>query len=182
MMFKSGSHPDFDNGRRYVYHNTMLQAQGEGAKFGLGGARGVMGTGEAQRIRNTVTRNNIWHTWRPFDQKWSPWDDNTWSGRDNAFGWDLYNGSPGSSIRNAINAVPTYAAGSGWKSEAAGQYQLARGTPGHDQGVPIPNFNDGYSGAAPDVGAHEGGRPAMRFGIAASPASAAGAKAAVRSR
>ncbi len=57
-----------------------------------------------------------------------------------------------------------------------GQYQLATGTPGYDQGVRIANFNDGFLGTAPDVGAHEGGSAAMKFGLAASsgPAIAAG--------
>ena len=174
MMFKSGSHPDFENGRRYIYHNTMLQAQEAGAKYGLGGAAGVMGTGDGERIRNTITRNNIWHTWRPFDEKWRAWDDTIFAGRDNDFGWDLYNGTPGASIRNAINGVPAYASGNGWKSEAGGQYQLAAGTPGYDQAVRIPNFNDRYGGAAPDVGAHEAGLARMKFGIAASTQSAAG--------
>ncbi len=49
-------------------------------------------------------------------------------------------------------------------------YQLASGTPGYDQGLRIPNFNDGYLGAAPDVGAAEAGAPAMKFGIAAASA------------
>jgi hypothetical protein len=174
MMFKAGSHPEHGHGRRYVYHNTMLQAQGAGAKYGLGGAAGVMGTGEAQRIRNTVSRNNIWHTWRPFNERWRAWADSIYAGSDNDFGWDLYNGTPGAGIRNAVNAVPTYASGHGWKSEAGGQYQLAAGTPGHDQGVRIANFNDAYGGAAPDVGAHEAGLARMRFGIAASAGPAAG--------
>jgi hypothetical protein len=173
-MFKAGSHPDFDNGRRYVYHNTMLQAQEAGAEFTLGGAMGVSGTGEQGRIRNTVTRNNIWHTWHPYDYLFAPWDETIQAGSDNDFGWDLYNGTPGSSIRNAIIATPTYASGNGWKSEERGSYQLAAGTPGHDAGVRIPNFNDSFKGAAPDVGAHESGADRMKFGLAASPGSAAG--------
>jgi hypothetical protein len=175
MMFKAGSHPDFENGRRYVYHNTMLQAQAAGSSYPLGGAAGVMGTGDGERIRNTVTRNNIWHTWRPFDAQWRGWDDTLFVGRDNDFANDLYNGTPGADIRSAINATPAYASGSGWKSESGGQYQLAAGTPGFDQGVRIANFNDAYAGKAPDVGASEAGLPAMKFGIAASTGSAVGA-------
>ena len=173
-MFKAGSHPDFADGRRYIYHNTMLQATGEGAQFPLGGSTGLSGTGDGERMRNTVTRNNIWHTWRPFDIRVRTWEDTVQADPGNDFGWDLYNGSAGASIRKAINATPTYAAGTGWKSEQGGMYQLAPGTPGFDQGIPIPNFNDGYKGAAPDVGAHESGTARMKFGIAASSQSAAG--------
>jgi hypothetical protein len=173
-MFKAGSHEDFADGRRYIYHNTMLQAQDKAAQFPLGGATGLMGTGESGRIRNTVTRNNIWHTWRPFDYAWRSWDDTIQAGPGNDFGWDMYNGSGGASIRNPIVAVPAYAASNGWKSEQGGMYQLAPGTPGHDQGIPIPNFNDLYKGAAPDVGAHESGRERMRFGIGASAGPAVG--------
>jgi hypothetical protein len=86
----------------------------------------------------------------------------------------MYNGSPGTTIVNGIHATPTYRSGHGWQSESGGQYQLQPGTPGADQGVAIPNFNDGFLGAAPDVGAAEGGAAAMKFGIAASPGSAVG--------
>jgi hypothetical protein len=173
-MFKAGSHADFADGRRYIYHNTMLQAQEEGSQFTLGGSTGLSGTGESERIHNTVTRNNIWHTWRPFDIRVRSWEDTLQAGPDNDFGWDLYNGTEGSSVRKPIIATPIYAPGNGWKSEQGGRYELAAGTPGHDQGIVIPNFNDLYKGAAPDVGAHESGLERMKFGIAASPQSAAG--------
>ena len=168
-MFKSGSNPAFANGRRYVFHNTMLQATGEGAvQWTLGGSGGIGGTGPTTPLRNTVTKNNIWHVWRP-----------TWSaiyepGPDNSHERDMYNGSPGATIVNGIKATPTYRPANGWQSESGGLYQLQAGTPGADQGVLIPNFNDGYLGAAPDVGAAEGGAPAMKFGVAASPGSAVG--------
>jgi hypothetical protein len=173
-MFKAGSHPDFPDGRRYIYHNTMLQAQDPAAEFPLGGALGVAGTSDSQRIRNTVTRNNVWHTWRPYDFRWRPYDDGIQADSGNDFGWDLYNGTDGTSIRSAIIATPTYAPGNGWKSEQGGMYQLALDTPGYNQGIPIPNFNDGFRGSAPDVGAHETGSAKMKFGIAASAGSAAG--------
>jgi len=44
-------------------------------------------------------------------------------------------------------------------------YQLDSSSPGCDAGVVIPNFNDDYQGAAPDVGAHEAGSPRMEFGV-----------------
>jgi hypothetical protein len=173
-MFKAGSHPDFRDGRRYIYHNTMLQARDGTSEFPLGGAMGVAGASAGQRVRNTVTRNNIWHTWRPYDYRWRPFDDAIQADAGNDFGWDLYNGTDGTSIRSAIIATPTYAPGNGWKSEEGGMYQLALDTPGVNQGVRIPNFNDAYRGSAPDVGAAENGTGRMKFGIAASAGSATG--------
>jgi hypothetical protein len=49
---------------------------------------------------------------------------------------------------------------------------LAPNSPGYDRGARLANFNDNFTGAAPDMGAAEAGRPAMRFGLrAATPAS-----------
>ena len=36
--------------------------------------------------------------------------------------------------------------------------------PAIDKGVRLPGFNDDFSGAAPDIGAFETGRPPLRFG------------------
>ena len=66
---------------------------------------------------------------------------------------------------NGIAGTPVYAAGNGWSSESGGRYSLAAGSPGYDQGTRIPNFNDGFLGAGPDIGAHEAGGPAMSFGV-----------------
>jgi len=159
-LFKSGSSTDFGNGRRYLFHNTMLQAQQSGCQYGLGGGAGVGGTGDTQLVHNTVSMNNIYHLWKPNAIGYQ-------IGTDNTFQNDMYNGSAGIAIISGINATPTYAAGNGWQSESGGQYALASGTPGYDQGARIPNFNDGYLGAAPDVGAAEAGAPAMKFGVAA---------------
>ena len=161
-MFKAGSDASLGDGRRYIFHNTMLQASEPGAAYGLGGSAGVSGTGSTRLIHNTVTRNNIWHLWRAWEAIYD-------EGPDNDFGFDMYNGNPGATIVSGIRATPAYAPGHGWQSESGGQYQLVPGTPGYDQGTRIANFNDAFVGAAPDIGAHEGGSAAMRFGIAASP-------------
>lgn len=42
-----------------------------------------------------------------------------------------------------------------WVSPATGDVRLQPGSPAIDAGVPIPGFNDGYAGAAPDLGAFE---------------------------
>jgi hypothetical protein len=159
-FFKSGSSSDFGNGRRYLFHNTMLQAQQSGCSYGLGGGAGVGGTGDSQLVHNTISMNNIYHLWKPNGMVYQVAGDNTFQN-------DMYNGSAGTSVIAGINATPTYASGNGWSSEANGAYALAAGTPGFDGAVRIPNFNDGFVGAAPDVGAAEAGAPAMKFGLAA---------------
>jgi hypothetical protein len=155
-FFKSGSSADFGNGRRYIFHNTMLQAADGVSQYGLGGGAGVGGTGNSQLVHNTISMNNIYHLWKPNSAVYQVGDDNT-------FQSDMFNGNMGTAVINGINATPTYATGNGWQSESGGQYQLAAGTPGVDQGTRIPNFNDNFLGTAPDVGAAESGAPAMKF-------------------
>jgi len=65
---------------------------------------------------------------------------------------------------NGLVGTPIYAPGHGWTNEAGGNYQLDSTSPGYNRGVRIPNFNDAFSGSAPDMGAHESGTPAMKFG------------------
>ncbi len=167
-FFKSGSSSSLGYGRRYFFHNTMLQAVQSGLAYTLGGGYGMGGTGSTQLIQNTHSKNNIYHLWKPKSAFYQ-------TGTTNEIMNDMYNGTAGdASIVNGINAAPTYAAGHGWQSEAGGNYQLASGSPGYDRGARIPNFNDGFTGAAPDVGAHEGATASMKFGIAASPGSAVG--------
>jgi hypothetical protein len=142
-MFKAGSDAGFANGRRYVFHNTTLQAQGEGAYNGLGASAGMGGTASNRQLRNTVSRNNIWHVWRANSSAFYE------VGLDNDLARDMYSGSAGATIVNGINATPTYRSGHGWQSESGGLYQLQAGTAGADQGLLIPNFNDGFLGAGP---------------------------------
>ncbi|HUR60316.1 MAG TPA: hypothetical protein VM029_21515, partial [Opitutaceae bacterium] len=151
------------NGRRYVFHNTMLQATQAGVVNGLGGGFGMGGTGAAQLINNTFSKNNIYHLWKPGKTAFYQ------SGTGNDISNELYNGTPGdASIVNGIAGTPVYAPGNGWVSESGGNYQLASSSPGYDRGVRIANFNDAFTGAAPDVGAHESNTASMKFGISAS--------------
>jgi len=161
-FFKSGGMDSLGHGRRYILHNTMLQARQSGLVNGLGGGFGLGGTGSTQLIQNTLSRNNIYHQWK--DGKGFTYQTGTTS----SFQFDMYNGTTGdTTVASGIKATPTYAPGHGWQSEAGGNYQLAPGTPGVGAGTKIPNFND--DAAAPDVGAHQSGSAAMKFGIAASP-------------
>ncbi len=81
----------------------------------------------------------------------------------NNFDYDLYNGyidaRPGSE-RNGIHGVPIYDPHNG-----DGEFAIDPSSPGYDAGAVIPNFNDNYNGAAPDIGAHEAGSPPMVFGV-----------------
>ena len=167
VFLKSGSSPEFRNGRRYVFHNTMLQAKDAGQANGGGGGAAIGGTGDSQPVRNTISMNNIYHLWKSGTATYQ-------MGGDNTFQNDMFNGAMGTAITGGINATPSYASGNGWQSEAGGLYALAAGTPGYDGGVRIPNFNDGFAGAAPDVGAAEAGKGAMKFGLAASTGNSGG--------
>ena len=167
VFSKSGSSSDFGNGRRYLFHNTMLQAVDPSASLPLGGGGGIGGTGDSQLVHNTISMNNIWHLWKANSAVYQV-------GSDNVFQNDMFNGRFDAPIVGGINAAPAYAPGNGWTSERGGMYQLAAGTPGYDAGVRIPNFNDDFQGAAPDVGAAEAGAAPMKFGVAAASATAGG--------
>jgi hypothetical protein len=162
---KSGSDSTYGGGRRYVFHNTLLQAPpSDGAALPQGAGAGLQGTN--QPLTNTVSRNNIWHVWKP------GWESiqQTPTGNGNDADFDLYNGRINANAgaeANGIKGTPIYQSGHGWQSGAAGRYQLAPSSPGYDKGVRIPNFNDDFRGAAPDIGAHEAGSAPMRFGPAA---------------
>ena len=159
-FFKSGSDASLGDGRRYIFHNTMLQPTEAGSLYGLGGGAGIGGTGSAQLINNTISMNNIYHLWKPNAAFYQV-------GVGDTFQNDMFNGVAGAAMVNGITATPTYAAGNGWQSESNGQYQLAAGTPGSQQAARIANFNDVFSGAAPDVGAYEPALGTMKFGLAA---------------
>jgi hypothetical protein len=158
---KSGTSTTFGNGRRYVFHNTTLQATAPGATLSLGAAHGLVGPGVP--MTNTVSRNNIWHIKRSGNSAISEQ-----GGSGNDYDYDLFNGGlktyAGAQLHGQVG-TPIYQAGHGWSSEANGYYQLAPNSPGYDRGARLPNFNDSFTGAAPDMGAAEAGRPPMRFGL-----------------
>ena len=158
-FFKSGSFEPLGGGRRYVFHNTMLQALDPSAAFPLGGGHGMGGSGPTQLVTNTLSMNNIYHLWKASASAYFQVGTGTQAIN------DMTNGTTSQlAVVNGIFAAPVYAPGNGWTSEAGGMYALQAGTPGHDGAARIPNFNDGFVGAGPDVGAHEAGTPAMRFG------------------
>ena len=146
---KAGASQEWGGGRRYFFHNTVLQP---GNSLGAGG--GISGN-SGQPLTNTVSRNNIWQIWK------AHWESiNEAGGSGNDFDYDLYNGklnAPRSAEKHGILAVPAYEK----------EFQLAARSPGVDRGVRLPNFNDAYVGAAPDIGAQETGAPILQFGLKA---------------
>ncbi|HXI35728.1 MAG TPA: right-handed parallel beta-helix repeat-containing protein, partial [Burkholderiales bacterium] len=161
-MFKSGQDSTYGNGRRYVFHNTILQLTQAGAVYPLGAGEGLSGPSDGEPMANTVSRNNIFHIWKSW---WNSADAH--GGGSDDFDYDLYNGNlvGVGSEPHGIVGTPVYASGNGPTSESGGMYQLAPSSPGYDRGVRLPNFNDSFTGGAPDMGAHEAGTPAMKFGV-----------------
>jgi len=162
---KAGTDATFGDGRRYVLHNTLLQATQAGVTNGLGAGGGIIAAGTNQPLTNTVSRNNILHVWKP------TWDSiRTQGGGGNDFDYDLRSGGVNAyagAETHGIVGTPIYKSGHGWSSWEGGTYQLDPSSPGYKQGVRLPNFSDGYTGSGPDMGAHESGTPAMKFGIGA---------------
>jgi hypothetical protein len=162
-FFKSGAAGGYGNGRRWVFHNTMLLETQAGVTNPLGGGYGLKGN-TGQPMTNTVSRNNIFHVWK---SGWNSVEQQSGSTGNDA-DYDLHNGGVGSfagAEANGMVGAPIYAPGHGWENWAGGYYQLAPNSPGYDRAVRVPNFNDNFTGAAPDVGAHEAGMPPMKFGI-----------------
>ena len=131
-------------GRVYVYHNTLLRtSSGEGTYVGISG----FGT----KLMGYVSRNNIYDNTKVAIEGFD--DDST-----NSFDYDLYTTVQvgGGHERHGVTARPRYA--------SLEVLELSKGSAGHDDGVPIPNFSDGFVGNAPDRGAQELGAPPLRFG------------------
>jgi hypothetical protein len=143
-------------GHQYVFHNTLFRVDQYLPTGGLGGNR---------IVKHTVSRNNILHVREPENRCVSEAEQNI----DNDFDYDLYNGRvPQDQESHGIRGEPIYAANAGFDPETGiGQFQLDPSSPGAGTGQSIPNFSDGYTGDAPDVGAHQRGTLPMRFGVAA---------------
>lgn len=145
-------------GKVYVFHNTILQPPAPDGKNTLGSQ---VGLGWGGPLTNVTSRNNILHV---IDRGKAIVDRN----RDprNDCDYDLYNGrvdDPDRHQRHGIRGVPIYDPRNKVEREK-GEFALAKTSPGCDAGVRIANFNDGFTGTAPDLGAHEAGTPPMEFG------------------
>jgi len=177
---KSHSVGSWGGGRRYFFHNTVLQAapSGPGAQTRpMGAGRGISGA-SGEPMTNTYSRNNIIIVY--VNTEWSV---NAWGGAGNDFNYDLYNGKLSDTAfevngikvnpdgSSALPLGPIYKAGHGpeltYLEQPSGKYQLDVTSPGYNAGTVINNFSDGFVGAAPDMGAHENGTSDMVFGTTA---------------
>jgi hypothetical protein len=175
-FIKTGESELYGGGRRYVFHNTIVQPSG------------VLDVFTSHPNPNCITRNNIFdargrlatdRTGEPA----SDYDYDYFSGSTRGKSADeqhsvRFNGTPSGSrlfipsyslefyLRSTVNSIK-------W-----GAYQYEFGdrkvtltdpvvwikNPLIDGGVVIPGFNDGYTGTAPDLGAFETARPPLQFG------------------
>lgn len=151
MGFAGGE--EWMTGHMYVFHNTVFRADEWLPTGGFGGTR---------IVKHTVSRNNILEVRTPENHSHSNHRANT----DNSFDYDLYNGQvPEGHEARGIRGVPVYAAGAGFDpATKTGRFQLAPESPGVGAGEVIPNFSDGDTGRAPDIGAHPRGAAPMIFG------------------
>ncbi|HSF14765.1 MAG TPA: hypothetical protein VLK65_04365 [Vicinamibacteria bacterium] len=148
----------------FVFHNTVLQPAESGLRYPIGANGGAVG-----RMVNTTTRNNIFQVAMP-DSGYSIKGGHSPSGSRNDYDYDLYNGQ----FRNlanehemhGISGTPVYNPVVTLDPvQGRGIFVLDPLSPGYDSGVRLPNFNDEFTGQAPDMGAHEAGTPPMEFGI-----------------
>jgi len=173
QAFKAGRFSG--DGRRYVFHNSVMQLFDPSlGNRGLGHGGGIMGGSPTQLVTNTVSRNNIYHHWRSSETT-SPFWDIASNGND--LDYDMassYAAAPAGSYSHPRLGTPTFKSTHGPGAFAAGRYQLVPNTTGYDQGEPLFNFNNDvgsphqYQGVGPDIGAHEDGSADMIFGVGAS--------------
>jgi hypothetical protein len=152
-FMKAGGHDDYFGGRIYVFHNTTLQPREDGAEYGIGVGGGIADAG-APRLEQIVSRNNIFYLHKDW---WAAISDDRAS-RTNDFDFDLYNGNIDAyegAEPNGIHDAPIFVA----------SFMLDPSSPGFDEGVPIPGFNDDFEGAGPEMGAQEAGAPPLEFGV-----------------
>lgn len=168
-MIKTGGRGEFMGGRKFIFHNTALQPRGAFTVF----------SGHADP--NTVTRNNIFDcpgrlaSSQPVDD---PGD----------YDYDFYSGNERgraqerNGVRGKVAYVPSHylefypapvttrvqfgkiPVNLGGKMVEITDPVVTVPNPVIDGGARLPNFNDDFTGRAPDIGAFEVGRPPLRFG------------------
>ncbi len=149
-------------GYRFIFHNTALQPEG------------ALDVVSGHELHNAVSRNNIFYTRGrvyPPDRGAPP----------NDFQHDLTGGYLGGGFVRSMflpsEGLEWYLAPTmnriQWgridytrsgKDFAITDPLIEVKNPAIDTGVRLPGFNDDYSGAAPDIGAFENGKPPLRFG------------------
>lgn len=168
-MIKTGQRNEFGGGRKYIFHNTAVQPNGAFHVF------------SGHPDPNTVTRNNI------FDCP-GRLASNRDVDVDGDYDYDFYTGydrgraKEPNRLRGKMAYIPSHyleyypapvTTKIEWGRIAVKQGNTERNitdpvvtVPNSiiDGGIPIPNFNDNFTGKAPDVGAFEIGVSPLRFG------------------
>jgi hypothetical protein len=175
MMIKTGGREVEVNGEkvstllgyRFLFHNTALQPNGALDVF------------SSHELHNAVSRNNIFYSrgrTYPADRG-APRND---------FKNDLTGGYLGGGFVQSMflpGDGPEWFLSPTMKKIEWGRIESVRDgktvaitdpvidapNPAIDKGVRLPGFNDDFTGAAPDIGAYETGRPPLRFGREAAP-------------
>jgi len=147
---------DWMTGHMYVFHNTVYRSDEWLPTGGLGGQR---------LLKHVVSRNNILHVRGPKDHSVS----NNRMNVDNSYDYDLYSGRIPEGIEShGVAGAPVYVEGAGFDpATKAGNFRLAPTSPGVGAGEVIPNFSDGFTGKAPDIGAHFRGEAQIQYGVRA---------------
>ena len=167
---KTGERDEFGGGRRFVFHNTALQP------------RGIFTAFTSHVNPNCVTRNNVFDCRGALatKQEKEPASD---------YDYDFFSGSERGTakekhgVSGPVGFLPSYALeffpaarvsavkwGKVETDMGGGQRRsitdpvVTRPNPVIDAGEVLPNFNDGFAGKAPDLGAFEAGRPPLQFG------------------
>lgn len=157
-----------DRGRRYIFHNTVLQPNG------------ALNVFSGHGVSNAVSRNNI------FRVRGDTYPSSRGDGPSNDFRNDLTGGYiAGGFVRSMFvpsdrlewflaTTVPAIQWGKVEYSRSGTNFTITdpvvqAPNPAIDKGVRVPGFNDDYQGTAPDIGAFENGNLPLRFGREASP-------------
>lgn len=168
---KTGERDDFGGGRRFVFHNTVLQP------------RGVQAALTANPNPNCVSRNNLFDvhgglTTRQEKSTSSDYDYDLYNGNDKGVGRESHGVRAPVAFLTLTGRLEWYPAPR-VSIVQYGRYPIAMGgattrdvtdpivntpNPAIDAGEVLPNFNEDYTGKAPDLGAFEIGRPPLEFG------------------
>lgn len=155
LKMGSTSSDDWMTGHMYVFHNTIYNPTDEGT--------GGFGS-DGKTIKHAVSRNNIIHVRSATINSIAIDRDS----EDNDFNFDLFNRNvPDGHEANGISGTPSYVSGAGFDfASMTGDFRLATDSYGYDSGEIIPNFNErNYTGAEPDMGAHESGWGPLLYGV-----------------
>lgn len=167
---KTGERDEFGGGRKYVFHNTIVQPSGVSTVF------------SSHVNPNCVTRNNIFDvrgalaTTREKEPA-SDYDYDFYSGNERgtarephgirgrvaflpSYRLEFYPAARVTGVRFGV--FPTDMGGGEKKNITDPVVNLPN--PVIDAGAVLPNFNDDFAGPAPDLGAFEAGRPPIEFG------------------